>query len=336
MSDLIDETPEANSWVTGERLRLTGHSVFGDVQAGVIWTDNLAPDGEVIGGADPSRMIDEINGEGWPLYRGHDPGLPSGRSIAAKLFVSPSGKKFVAAILGFYVDNLKFSFDDLGVDSNPEALSPLVLDAIPNNCWLDISTDPREVDTRWVANILRDSPLRIVQRELSHNTGDWQNELIRVGLVYAALVWNPFVTKITQEAAKDVYDGIRQWLRNLWSELGSLKDPIVSLESHQDGCNISFLIRGKEVKSCYEAHDALPIAAAQAVILIRSMKSHNADPSEIIYEFDPQNVRWFPSYATLKDGRFVSDRNILIALEQHPVGLSIGIQRNKKKLPKPK
>jgi hypothetical protein len=336
MSDLITETPEAYSWIADERSKRNGDSVFGSFQPGVIWTDNPIIDGEIVGGADPSRMIDEINSEGWPLYRGHDPGFPSGRTIAAKLFVSPSGKKFVAAILGFYADNLKFSFDDLGVDSNPEASSPLVLDAIPNSCWLDISTDPREVDPRWLANVLHNSPLPIVERELSHNTGDWQNELIRVGLIYTALVWNPFVTTVAQESAKDVYAGIRQWLRKLWSGLSALQDPIVSLESNYDGCEVSFLIRGKEVKSCYEAHDALPIAAAQAVILIKSMRSHNAEPLEIIYEFDRQDVRWFPSYATLKDGRFVSDRNILIALEQHPTGLSIGIQRGKKKLPKPK
>ena len=333
MSDLIAETPEAYSWVTDEKSKRAGNSIFGSFQAGVIWIDEPDLDGEVIGGADPSRRIAQINSEGWSLYRGHDPGLPSGRSIAAKLFVSPSGRKFVAAILGFYVDELRLSFDDLGVDSNPEASSPLLLDAISNNGWLDIATDPREVDSQWLENVLENAPLRVVQRELSHNAEDWQHELIRIGLVYASIVWNPFVTTVAQEAAKDVYVGIRKWLRNFWRELSSRRDPVVSLDSHQDGCNVSFLFRGKEVKLHYEAHDALPIAAAQAAILIRSMRSRNADPLEIVYEFDPQQARWFPAYAILKDGRFVSNRNILIALEQHPTGLSIGIHKGKK-LPK--
>jgi hypothetical protein len=334
MSELITETPEACSWVACEKFRRAGDSVFGSFQAGVIWIDEPCPDGEVIGGRDPSTMIEQINNEGWPLYRGHDPGFPSGRSIAAKLFISPGGRKFVVAISGFYADELRLSFDDLGVDSNPEASSPLVLGAISNNCWLDIATDPREVDSRWLENVLHNAPLRVVQREMSHNAEDWQHELIRIGLVYVSIVWNPFVTTVAQEAAKDVYAGIRKWLRNFWSELGSCRDPVVSLDSHQDGCDVSFLFRGKEVKLHYEAHDALPIAAAQAAILITSMRSRNADPLEIVYEFDPQHARWFPSYAILKDGRFISNRNILIALEQHPTGLSIGIHKGHKKLPK--
>ncbi len=334
MSNLITKTPEACSWIAREKSRRTGDSIFGSFQGGVIWIDKPCSDGEIIGGADPSTMIDQINNEGWPLYRGHDPGFPSGRSIAAKLFVRPSGQSFVAAILGFYVDELKLSFNALEVDSNPEASSPLVLDAISNDCWLDIATDPREVDSRWLENMLYNAPLPVVQRELSHNAEDWQHELIRIGLVYASIVWNPFVTTVAQEAAKDVYAGIHKWLRNSLSELSSCKDPVICVDSHQDGCDISFLFRGKEVKRHYEAHDALPISAAQAVILIKSMRSNNADPSQIIYEFDSQSSRWFPSYAILKNGKLVSDRNILIAIEQHPTGLSIGIHKEKKKLPK--
>jgi len=334
MSDLITETPEAYSWVICEKSQHTEDAVFGNFHSGVIWIDDVDVDGEPIGGSDPSEMIAQINSKGWPLYRGHDPGFPSGRVIAAKLFVSPSGRKFVAAILEFYVDELRLSFDDLGVDPNPEASSPLVLDAISNDCWLDIATDPREVDAHWLKNVLHDAPLPVVQRELSHNAEDWQHELIRIGLVYVSIVWNPFVTTVAQEAAKDVYAGIRRWLRNLWNELGSCRDPIVSLDSHQDGCHVSFLFRGKNIKYLYDAHDALPTAAAQAALLIKSMRSCHADPLEIVYEFDRQNARWFPSYATLVDGRLVSNRNILIAHEQHPANLSIGIQRGKNKLPK--
>ena len=118
------------------------------------------------------------------------------------------------------------------------------------------------------------------------------------------------------------------------NELISCKDPIVSLDSHQDGCDVSFLFRGKDIKHHYDAHNALPIAAAQAAILIRSMRSRHAAPLNIVYEFCPQHSRWFPSSATLEDGRLVSNRNILIALEQHPTGLSIGIHKGKGKLPK--
>ena len=334
MSDLIAETPEACTWVAREKSRRTEDSVFGSFQAGVIWVDEPCPDGELIGGTDPSTMIDQINNEGWPSYRGHDPGFPSGRSIAAKLFVSPSGRKFVVAILGFYADELRLSFDDLGVDSNPEVSSPLMLDALSSDWQLYIATDPREVDPEWLKNVLCDAPLPVVQHELSHNAEDWQHELIRISLPYVLFVWNPFVTTIAQESAKDVYAGTRRWLRNLLNELGSRKNPIISLQSYQDGCEVLFLIRGRDVKCHYDAHDSLPIAAAQAANLISSMRAHNVAPLKLVYEFDPQLTRWFPSYATLEDGKLVSNRNILIALEQHPTGLSIGIHKGKKQLPK--
>ena len=334
MTDLIAETPEATSWVVYEKSQRIGNSVFGNFHAGVIWIDDRDLDGEPIGGEDPSEMIAQINRDGWPLYRGHDPRFPSGRVIAAKPFVSPSGKSFVAAILGFYVDELKLSFDDLGVDSNPEVSSPLVIDAILNDCRLDIATDPREVNSQWLENVLRGAPLPVVHQKLSHNAEDWQHELIRIGLPYVLFVWNPFVTTIAQETAKDIYPRTRRWLRSLWDQLVSCRNPIVILESHQDGCHVLFIIRGKDVKDHYDAHDALPTAAAQAANLISSMRSRNATPLNIAYEFDTQYARWFPTYATLEDGRLISNHNILIALEQHGTGLSIGIHKGKNKLPK--
>jgi hypothetical protein len=335
MNDLFAETPDACSWVAHEKSRLSGDSVFGSFQTGVVWTDEQCLDGEIIGGTDPSTMIDQINNVGWPLYRGHDPGFPSGRSIAAKLFISPSGRKFVVAILGFYVDKLRLSFDDLGVDSNPQASSPPMLNGLFSDWRLDIATDPREVDPQWLENVLCDAPLPVVWHELSHNAEDWQHELIRISLPYVLFVWNPFVTTIAQEAAKDVYAGTRRWIHNFLNKLSSRKNPIVSLQSYQDGCEVLFLMRGKDVQCLYKAHDSLPIAAAQAANLISSMKSRHAVPLTIVYEFDPQLSHWFPSYATLEDGRLVSNQNILIALEQHPTGLSIGIHKEKKQFPKP-
>ena len=81
------------------------------------------------------------------------------------------------------------------------------------------------------------------------------------------------------------------------------------------------------MKQNYDAHDALPIAAAQAAKLIADMKSKRAAPTSLVYEFEQS--RWFPSYAILNGGRIVSDRNLLIAIEQLPTGLSIGTQKRK-------
>jgi hypothetical protein len=225
MSNLIDETPEAYDWITFEKSERKGSLVFGSFEAGVIWTDELI-NGEVIGGVDPSHIITQINSKGWPLNRDHDPGLPMGRVVAAKSFVSPSNRKFVVAILGFYVDELKLSFDDLGVDSNPEAYPPQVIDVIFDGFWLDIATDPREVDSQWIEDVLNDVPLAVKQHELSLNAEDWQHELIRIGLPYILFVCSPFVTAIAQEAGKNVYAETRKWLQGFWNKLDSRKDPI--------------------------------------------------------------------------------------------------------------
>jgi len=176
--------------------------------------------------------------------------------------------------------------------------------------------------------VLQGAPLRVERAELSHNAAEPQAELIRIGLIYMALVWNPFVTAIATEAGKDAYFGIRQWLRSLWTKLTERQNPVVVVQSLQNGCEVSFLFRGKDVKQHYDAHDALPIAADQAAKLIASMKSKRAIPISLVYEFEQS--RWFPSYAILNGGQIVSDRKLLIAIEQLPTGLSIGVRKRKR------
>jgi hypothetical protein len=65
--------------------------------------------------------------------------------------------------------------------------------------------------------------------------------------------------------------------------------------------------------------------------LVANMKSLGVAPKQILYEFHTQDDKWFPSYAELCDGRFVTDNNILIAVEQLPPELSLGISRGKDK-----
>jgi hypothetical protein len=323
MSSLINDTPEASDWINRAITENSKNRVLGKIVSAVLWTDKPGPEGEPVGGADPSEIIEEINTKGWPMFRGHDPGYPVGRMLAANLFTSPSGVRFIAAILTLYEDGKRLSFGELELDPNPTVSSPSILNMLNDDCWLDFATDPREVDARWVNEVLLDAPLRVRRVELSHNAAETQAELIRISLVFLAIVWNPYVTAIASEAGKDTYAGIRQWLRNLWNKLAERRNPIVVLQSFQDGCEISFLFRGKDVKKHYDAHDALPIAAAQAAKLITDMKSKRAVPISLVYEYEL--CHWFPSYAILNDGRLISDRNLLIAIEQLPTGLSIGI-----------
>jgi hypothetical protein len=189
------------------------------------------------------------------------------------------------------------------------------------------------VPPAWVEDVLRSAPLRVEQSELSHNAAEWLQELIRVGLPYLALVWNPFVTTIATEAGKDTYAALHQWLRTVFGRLAECRSPVLELQSRQDECLVSFIFRGKDVNRLYVAHDSRPIAAAQAAQLIANMKKTGNSLKLLLYEFSPQDNKWFPSYAELNDGRVIIDNNTLIAIEQVPsVGsLSLGIIRRKGK-----
>lgn len=67
------------------------------------------------------------------------------------------------------------------------------------------------------------------------------------------------------------------------------------------------------------AHEALPIAAVQAGRLLANMKRGGAlTQKQIVYEFHPQGDKWFPSYAELRDGRLVTDNNVLIPSSSYP------------------
>jgi hypothetical protein len=325
MSTLIDDVPEAAAWVERTLSLHSGAHAFGKAVSAVLWTNAKGPDGLVVGGDDPSALIDEINAQGLPMFRGHDPGFPVGRTVAARFFTHPSRGKFVAAILVLYEDDKNLSFRALNLDPSPPASSPAALDELDSDTWLEFATDPREVDAHWVEALTNGTAITVKLVELSHNAADAQSELIRIGLAFIMLVWNPFVTTIATEAGKSTYAAIHDWLRHLWKKLADRRNPVVAVQARQGGCEVSFIFRGKDVELHYQAHEGMSLAAAQAAVLISSMKSNGIVPTSLVYEFDKS--RWFPSYAILDSGQIVSDRGLLIALEQLPTSLSIGIRK---------
>ncbi|PNE11840.1 MAG: hypothetical protein CR217_06540 [Beijerinckiaceae bacterium] len=305
--------------------------MFGKIVSSVVWSDATAPDGQQLVPVDPLALAADINTNGFAFLKGHDPGVPLGKVLRAAVFTSPGGTKFVAAILGYYAGGNRLSFRDLGFDPATVVSSPSLLPALTDACWINFASDPREVESAWLEDVLSTAPLRVERIELSHNAAEPLQELIRVGLLFMALVWNPFITTIATEAGKDAYAGIHRWLRTLFEKLAERHNPVVEIQSYHDECQFSFIFRGTDVKRHYAAHDALPVAVAQAEQLAANMKSIGNTPKLILYEFHPQDDKWFPSYAELYDGRFVTDNNILIAVEQLPSGLSLGLSRGKDK-----
>jgi hypothetical protein len=322
MAFLIEETPEAKVWIEQYLSSPPVGDQLGRLVSAVIWTDGYLEDGEPIGGSDPAVIVNEINEQGWPLLQGHDPGLPAGRVIAARAFISPSGARFVAAILAYYELEYLLSFAALGVDPFPPAGVPATLNTIEGE-RIQFVVDRREVAKAWVDEVFKGAPLSVERVDASYNASDSLKELIRIGLPYAALVWNPLVKTIGEQAGKDIYAGIQRWLQKLWRKLKELRDPVVDIQTQYHGCAVSFLLRGSDAEQHYAAHAALSIAAVQAAKLIDRFEEHNPRLVTLVYEFEQS--RWIPSYGVMTNGRIVSDRSVLIAYEQVPRALSMGL-----------
>jgi hypothetical protein len=326
MSDLLNETPAACDWATGAIRRHSG-GVFGKLVPAVIWSDARGDDGEPLVPVDPVGLVARINRHPHILLHNHDPGRPIGQVLEAANFETESGGKFVVAVLGYYAGGDVLDFRGLGLDTRASVEPPASLPVLPDGGWIELATDPKEVEVEWLEKVTSDVPLRIERTELSHNAADSTQELIRTGLIFLAVIWSPFITAIASEAGKNTYAAIHMWVRKLLERLADRRNPVLDIHAHQDGCQVSFLFRGKDVKRHYVAHDALPGAAAQAAQLIAKLKARGMPVRQLIYEFDKEALMWFPSYAVLNDNRIITDNSALIAIEKLPTSLSLGLSR---------
>jgi hypothetical protein len=291
----------------------------------VIWSDTKDTDGNLLVPINPMTLAANINATAYPLLLGHDPGRPLGKVLAAEVFKSPTGETFVAAVLGFYDGGPKTGFGDLGLDPTAVAPSPAMLSPLPADARIELATDPKEIDLAWLEDLVHSAPITVELTERSNNSAGTLLALITVGLPYAALVWNPFVTTIANEAGKDVYAKLRSWLKALSKRLAEQRHPIIEIQSFHGGCRVSFILRGQDVARHYKAHEALPDGAARAARLVTGMRDLGVSPVRLIYEFHTTDDVWFPSYAELSDGRLISDNTALVAVEQLPSGLSLGL-----------
>jgi hypothetical protein len=325
MASLLD-TPAARAWV---KIAIQRHSdgIFGKLSPAVIWSDRRGDDGELLVAVDPQELVKKINSTPFIILHNHDPGKPKGQTLESAVFQSESGGSFVAAILGFYAGGKVLDFQRLGLDTTTPGVPPKQLPILPDNVWIQIEADPREVDSAWLDEITEDAPLEVERTELSHNAADSTNELIRIGLVYLSLVWNPFVTSVASEAGKTAYSAVHEWIRKLLKKLAERRDPILDIHSFQSNCQVSFIFRGKDVKQHYSAHDKLSGAAVQAAQLIEKLEARGMAVRRLVYEFDKEALLWYPAYAILGDDRIITDHIDLIATEQLPSGLSLGLSR---------
>ncbi|HDL7341790.1 TPA: hypothetical protein PXN25_002669 [Yersinia enterocolitica] len=331
MSELLN-TPSARDWVK-KAIQRHANGIYGKIVPAVIWTDARGNDGELLVNEDPINLVAKINMDPFILLHNHDPGKPKGYVLESECFESKDGTKFVAAVLGLYSGKSVVEFSSLDFVQKVFVSSPKMLPLLPDGEQIEFATDPREVDAAWLAQVINDAPLPIEYTELSHNAADAELELIRIGIGYLAIVWNPYVTSVASEAGKRTYTAIHEWLRKLLSKLADRRNPLLDVSSYQNDCQVSFLFRGKDVKLHYAAHEALPKAAAQAAQLISNFKDRGKPARLLTYEWDKDAHKWYPSYAVLNDQTIIVDSSTLIAVEQLPTELSLGIRKGESLIP---
>lgn len=328
MSDLLQDTPAALRWAEEAELR-HAPGKFGEIVRAIIWTDSRNEHGELQVDVDPARLVAQVNSNPFTLLHNHDPGLPKGKVLESESFESEEGQKFVAALIGYYAGGDVLNFGDLGLDERALVPPPETLPPLPDDMWLEIATDPREVEKEWLDQVANDSPVKIECGELSHNAADSLQELIRIGIPYVILVWNPFVKAFASEAGKASYAGIHAWLKRLLSRAAERRSPILDFHSFYEGCQISFLYRGTDVKKLHAALDASAGAAGQAARLTSRLRDRGMVCRQLVYEFDKEALLWVPSFALLDDDRIITDNLALISVENLPKGLSLGLTRSK-------
>ncbi|VXC41756.1 conserved hypothetical protein [Pseudomonas sp. 9AZ] len=326
MSSLIDKVPAAQAWLE-DAFKRCSDEAYGSFVSAVLWTAQKDSTGELIVPVDPIELVRKINTSPFILLNNHDPGKPAGQVLESAYFESEEAECFVVAVLGYYAGGDASTFEELGLEINEEISLPTNLPTFPSDCCIVVATDPREVDEEWLGRVTSSAPIAVERVELSHNAAESAQELIIVGLAFVALVWNPFVKSFASEAGKDTYRLVNSWIKKLCEELSDRMNPVLDIHTHQKGCQVSFLLRGNDRSMHFKAHEELSGAAMKAAELIDRMKSRGTPAQQLVYEFDKETLRWFPSYAILFNNKIITSNTALIALEQIPRGLSLGISR---------
>lgn len=322
---------DAKRWIN-DAVKRHSSEIYGDIKSAVIWTNALDENGGLIVPIDPYELSRRINQEPFMILHNHDPGNPKGQVLESAVFDNGSGVVFVAAIMGFYAGGNTIGFRSMDLNLHDIYQSPRELPDMPEESSIELVFDPRDVNPQWIEHISKNAPLRIQVNESSYNDAQTTQELISIGIGYLAIVWNPFVTAVASEAGKKMYTAFHNWISKLFNELSERKNPIINLVSHQNGCQVFFIFRGKDVKQHYAAHQMLSSAGVQAAELIRKLKMQDKVPTQLTYEWDKEAQLWYPSYAVLTDKSIIVDRGTLIAIEQLPKGLSLGFSKGKAKV----
>lgn len=323
MVNLIIDTPDAHKWVEDCRRKYAAIQSYASIKPAVIWTDARDAEGRLLVSLDPENLALSINFSPLPILNGHDQGYPLGDVLEAATFRSNNGTSFVVAIFAMYEGRHNSWQDfDVGIfegqfEGAPECQEPFML---------GFRFSLREIDNSFFYDELEKFSEVVRFSPLFNNSADALNELIRIAVPYGVVVWNPFVTSFASEFGKDAYTKAHDFISAILKKCLRLNKPLVQLEALHRDCEVLFLLRGKDISYHYMAHERWSQAGSQSFALIDGLLVRGLTPTKIVYEFDAKALKWYPSYARLNDGRLITDNPALIAVEQLPSGISLGLQ----------
>jgi hypothetical protein len=246
-----------------------------------------------------------------------------GQVLEVQPFRSPDGRAFVAAVIGYYARDGVRAFSE----SADDAVISVAL-AVPENLDIEIMADPRGFAGGWLEEATSQAPVPVRSTTMSYNSAGADQELIRIGLYLGALLFNPFTKAIATEAGKDVYGAIHGWMKDTLDRSRALEAPVVILDTTYHDCQVSFIIRGKRAEAHYRAHEQLSAATTEATGIVARLEARGTPGDRLVYEFDLDDLRWFPSYAVLSNGELMAHSPMLIALAHElPTGLSLGMRQ---------
>lgn len=305
MSDLLNETPLAREWVS-DALGRNDSDAFAKLVSAVIWTNDQPGLETSLLKIDPDWLVESINRDPVLLVAKRDPGKPQGSVLECARFESPNGRIFLVAILGFYSSAEVLEFRMLGISVQSTAPPSRSLSALVSGSRIQMSVHPQKVEKTWLERVMAQSPIPVMLTEFTHVTNEPGLELICLRIPYTAALWNPF-DAVSLEDDAGLYPAINTWLRNAIEAIAGKREYLINLQSHHDGCEVSFLFRGGDVKRICKAWDVQPEAAARAAQLIENLHARVMPARKLVFEFDKVLACWFPSYAVLFDIRIVSD-----------------------------
>jgi hypothetical protein len=291
-----------------------------DVSLGAVGVDLQ---GEVVTLEQLQRIVERVQeGPFWTtLY--HDPTIhPIGRILVAKLFNTPSGASFVAALVGIY-DRAKLQRLSGKLDASWKAdLRPITADS---GRLAYLSFNPFELPRSLIQDLISDAPEIVDCRIFEERRKSAESTIALLRLVIPAGFVFGVVKKIGEKTVDLTMESLFTWLKEkvvkvvgAWSRENNRTTMLV-LETAINGCIVEFVTSLGDERDRVEAASTVYTAFAESISIVQQLSSY--EPSRLVLEYDEDRKRWIPLYLVTRHGVF-TDHPYLEAIRARGLSLA--------------